>query len=222
MKTTSTKKRLIKKILICDDHTIIIRGLKYILDAHFENYEINEVHSLSELKEYLLKNPVDFAILDLQVSDGNIIEVLPEIKRLYPEIEVLIFSMTSEEVYAKRVLQLGAKGFLSKNADEQEVLRAFNIFFAGGNYLSQSVNNILVRDIIVNKKAPKENPFIGLSNREIEVVQYLLSAKSAKYISLKMELHANTIITYKQRIFSKLNVSNLIDLTNLAKVYNFL
>jgi two-component system, NarL family, invasion response regulator UvrY len=210
-----------KKILICDDHTIIIRGLKFILNTHFQEYKVDEVHSIKETMAYLKKSKPDFAIFDLQLSDGNMIEALPNIFLLYPKLEVLIFSMTSEEIYAKRILRQGAKGFLNKDADEEEVIRALKIFLAGQNYVSQRLNNLLINNIRNDSSSLGGNPFANLSNREIEVVQHLLVGKNIKLISEQMNLHANSIVTYKGRLFSKLGVKNIVDLTNLAKVYHF-
>ncbi len=209
-----------KTILLCDDHSIIRRGLKFILSNIFQDYLVEEVHSITETYNYLQHKIPDFAILDLQLSDGNMIEALPNILSIYPKLDVLIFSMSNEDIYAKRLLQLGAKGFLNKNADEAEVIRALEIFLSGENYISQRLNNSLIDDLRKNKS--NENPFIGLSNREIEVTKHLLFGEGIKEISLRMNLHSNTIVTYKNRLFEKLGIKNLVDLTNLAKVYDFL
>lgn len=208
-----------KTILICDDHSIIRRGLKFILSNHFADYLIEEVHSITETVVYLKSKVPDFAIFDLQLSDGNMIEVLPNIISQYPKIDILIFSMSNEDIYAKRILQIGAKGYLNKNADEAEVLRALEIFLSGENYISQRLNNTLINDLRNNKI--NENPFADLSNREVEVTKHLLIGEGIKEISKQMNLHSNTIVTYKNRVFEKLAVTNLIDLTNLAKVYHF-
>jgi DNA-binding NarL/FixJ family response regulator len=210
-----------KKILICDDHSIIRRGLKFLLANHFSEYEIVEMNSIKETKNYLKKNKPNFAIFDLQLSDGNMIETLPGIIALYPKLEVLIFSMSSEEIYAKRILQMGAKGFLNKNADEEEVIRAIQIFLSGQNYISQTLNDLMVNDLRGNGGKINENPFTVLSNREIEVTRHLLKGMDLKKICEKMDLHSNTIVTYKNRLFDKLAIDNIIDLTNLARVYDF-
>jgi two-component system, NarL family, invasion response regulator UvrY len=209
-----------KKIVLCDDHSIIRRGLKYLLTSHFYDFKIDEFNSIKETLGYLKKNTCNFAIFDLQLSDGNIIETLPNITALYPQLDILIYSMSNESIYGKRVLQIGAKGFLSKDADEEEVLRALQIFLSGQNYISRSLNKLLISDVIANKI--KENPFAGLSNREVEVTHHLLFGKNIKEISIKMNLHANTIVTYKNRVFEKLSISNIVDLTNLAKLYDFI
>jgi two-component system, NarL family, invasion response regulator UvrY len=210
-----------KKILLCDDHSIIRRGLKYLLTSHFNDYAIDEFNTIKDIRAYLKKNTPNFAILDLQVSDGNMIEALPNITALYPQLDILIYSMSNETIYGKRVLQMGAKGFLSKDADEEEVIRALQMFLSGQNYISRSLNNVLISDLRSNKTKPDANPFTGLSNREVEVTHYLLFGKGMKEISNKMNLHANTVVTYKNRVFEKLSITNIIDLTNLAKLYNF-
>jgi two-component system, NarL family, invasion response regulator UvrY len=210
-----------KKIVLCDDHSIIRRGLKYLLTSHFYDYRIDEFNSIAETLTYLKKNTPNFAIFDLQLSDGNMIEALPNITALYPRLDILIYSMSNESIYGKRVLQMGAKGFLSKDADEEEVLRALQMFLSGQNYISRSLNNLLINDLRTNKTKMSENPFTGLSNREVEVTHHLLFGKGVKEISNKMNLHANTIVTYKNRVFEKLAISNIIDLTNLAKLYDF-
>jgi two-component system, NarL family, invasion response regulator UvrY len=210
-----------KKIVLCDDHSIIRRGLKYLLTSHFYDYTVYEFNSIKETLGYLKKNTCNFAIFDLQVSDGNMIEALPNITNLYPKMDILIYSMSNESIYGKRVLQMGAKGFLSKDADEEEVMRALQMFLSGQNYISRSLNNLLISDLKSNKNKMKENPFAGLSNREVEVTHHLLFGKGIKEISSKMNLHANTIVTYKNRVFEKLSITNIIDLTNLAKLYDF-
>jgi two-component system, NarL family, invasion response regulator UvrY len=210
-----------KKILICDDHSIIRRGLKFILANHFKKYEVAEVHSIKDAMAYIKINKPDFAILDLQLSDGNMIETLPTIIKLYPKLDILVFSMSNEEIYAKRILQIGAKGFLHKNADEEEVLRALKLFLSGQNYISQKLNDIIVNDLRGNSGKINENPFANLSIREIEVTRHLLEGENIKDIAQQMDLHANTIVTYKLRLFGKLSIRTLVDLTNLARVYNF-
>jgi two-component system, NarL family, invasion response regulator UvrY len=210
-----------KKILICDDHSIIRRGLKFILANHFKKFVIDEVHSIRETMASLKKEVPDFAIFDLQLSDGNMIETLPSIVALYPSLDILVFSMSNEEIYAKRILQIGARGFLNKNADEEEVLRALKIFLSGQNYISQKLNDLMVNDLRGNNGKVNKNPFVNLSNREIEVTRYLLEGTHVKDISKQMDLHANTVVTYKHRLFEKLSIRTLVDLTNLARVYDF-
>ena len=210
-----------QKILLADDHSITRRGLKYLLTTHFPGNDIEETQSIADTISYLKKNQPEFAIFDLQLSDGNMLEVLPDIIAQYPQLQILIYSMSSEEIYGKRLLQMGSKGFLRKNADEEEVIRALRSFLSGQNYISHNLNNTLISDLRNHKSKSADNPFIGLSNREVEVTHHLLIGKGIKEISGQMHLHANTVVTYKNRIFEKLSIHNIIELTNLAKLYHF-
>lgn len=209
-----------QKILLSDDHSIVRRGLKQILGIHFSSYSVDECLSVAETLNYLQYAKPDFAILDLQLSDGNMLDVLPQIIAKYPQLNVFIYSMCNEDIYGKRVLQVGAKGFLSKTADDGEVLRALQIFLSGQSYISSKLSNTLVASFQKKKKEQLGNPFSSLSNREMEVAQFLLTGQSVKAISNKMNLHANTIVTYKNRIFEKLSVTNIVEFTKVARLYD--
>jgi DNA-binding NarL/FixJ family response regulator len=211
-----------QKVLLSDDHSIIRRGLKYLFATHFTKYALDEVHSITDTCKYLKNNTPKFAIFDLQLSDGNITDIMPAITARYPQLDILIYSMSREDIYAKRLLQLGAKGFLNKDADEEEVIRALRIFLAGENYISQGVNSLLLNDLRNNKNKNLPNPFSCLSNREVEVTHQLLSGKSIKLIGEQMNLHPNTVITYKNRVLEKLSVYNILELNNLARLYQFI
>jgi DNA-binding NarL/FixJ family response regulator len=210
-----------QKILICDDHSIIRRGLKYLLTSQFDNYTIIEFNAIKEAVNYLKNNNPRFAIFDLQLSDGNMLEVIPGIVEMHPKLDILIYSMGNEDIYAKRLLKMGVKGFLNKEAEEEELLRALKLFLSGENYISQNLNNLLLNDLRSDKIKKNENPFAGLSNREVEVTKYILFGKGVRDIALKMNLHVNTVITYKNRLFEKLGIRNIIELSNLAKLYHF-
>jgi two-component system, NarL family, invasion response regulator UvrY len=210
-----------QNVLICDDHSIVRRGLKNIIASNFCNYNVEETCNISGALSHLHTQKPKFAIFDLQLADGNMLEYISNITTLYPQLNILIYSMCNEDIYAKRVLQMGAKGFLTKNADEEEIVRALRFFLVGENYLSNRLNNILINSLRDKKTENLVNPFIQLSNREIEVTRHLLSGKSLKEISNQMRLHANTIVTYKNRVFEKFSINNIIELTNMARIYHF-
>lgn len=210
-----------QKVLICDDHSIVRRGLKNIIASNFSDYNVEETSNISGALSHLHSQKPDFAIFDLQLADGNMLEYISNITTLYPQLNILVYSMCNEDIYAKRVLQMGAKGFLTKNADEEEIVRALQFFLVGENYLSNRLNSILINTLRNKKVENLGNPFTQLSNREIEVTRHLLSGKSLKEISNQMRLHANTIVTYKNRVFEKFNITNIIELTNMARIYHF-
>lgn len=212
-----------QKILLADDHSLIRRGLKNILKSYFPDFEVAETYSVEDTLNYLKKNDTRYAIFDLQLSDGNMTDSVTSIIQLYPDLNILVYTMSKEEIYGTRMLQIGTRGFLSKDAEEEEVIRALTYFLNGNVYVSNQLKNIFVDDLR-NKhtKDSSGNPFSGLSSRELQVARLLVTGKGTKEISVKMNLHANTIVTYKKRIFDKLAVNNLIQLAELARIYNLL
>lgn len=205
-----------KLILLADDHVIIRRGLKVILDNYFEKEVLIEADSTKEILSKLAEFEVTHMILDMQLIGSNVIDILPELVKNYPHIPILIYTMSSEEIFGARLLQMGARGFLSKQTEETEVVRALELFFQGQTYISNAL-----QDILSDKKfATKINPLLSLSERELSVMGHLLKGESVKDIAIHLNLKATTIATYKARIFQKTGVDNIIDLRNITDLYN--
>ncbi|MBS1765104.1 MAG: response regulator transcription factor [Bacteroidetes bacterium] len=203
-------------LLIADDHVIIRRGLKFLLESHFGKINIHETDSNKGILSALIQNNFTHLVLDMQLTDGNVIEIFNEVHRQYPELPILIYSMSPEEIFGKRMMQLGAAGYLNKQSSEDEVIRAMDSFFKEKKYMSQKLSQLISSE---NKKK-KENPFEILSEREMEVLLMLLKGKGVKEIASHLDLKSNTVATFKARIFDKLGVNNIIDLQQTAKLYN--
>ena len=206
-------------ILLADDHVIIRRGLKVLLDTNFVESRIEECDSVKDLMQLIETHPFTHLILDLQLIDGNVMDVIQDIKKKFKKLPILIYSMSSEEIFGTRTLQFGADSFLSKQSNEEEVIKALNLFLNGKQYISQELQDFLANQL--NKKTKTQNPFMDLSDREILVLNYLLSGETVKDISTRLDLKATTVATYKARIFDKLNVTNILELGNMAKLYRY-
>lgn len=206
-------------ILIADDHVIIRRGLVFLLDSNFGQFEIVEAESTTEIFPLLKKHAFTHLILDMQLQDGNVMEIFGELRKEYPNIKILIYTMSPEDIFGRRMIQMGADGFLSKLSPEPEVLTALRMFLDGKKYLSSNLN-----DIIETHKNPKtrlqKSPFEQLSTRETAVLIRLLKEQGVKEISRELDIKSSTAATFKARLFDKLGVSNIIDLQNLAQMYN--
>jgi two-component system, NarL family, invasion response regulator UvrY len=205
-------------VLIVDDHVIIRRGMKFILETSFGIHEFHETESCSGFKEIMANEPITHVILDMQLNDGNVIEILSEIINLYPDVKILVYTMSPEEIFGVRIMNMGVAGFLNKQTNEKEVIKALDTFFKGQKYYSQ-----FLKDQMDEKKNPdgKTDPFRELSEREITVMSYLLKGEGIKEISTRLNIKSSTVATFKARIYNKLGVSNVIDLKNLAEIYKF-
>lgn len=206
-----------KKILIADDHSIVSRGLQYLITFNFSDCQITEVLSLRELMKTLAAEEYTHLILDLNLEDGNSIEVLPEITQKYPHIYILIYSMVSEEVFGKKLMQYNISGFLSKKSAEDEIVRALQIFLQGGVFMSRSLKRSIERNI---KQESNENIFQHLSITELKVLGLILKGYKTKEIAGELGVTQQTIATFKSRIFKKLTTDNIFDIQKLARLYN--
>jgi DNA-binding NarL/FixJ family response regulator len=129
-------------------------------------------------------------------------------------LKILIYSMASEKIYAAKLIKAGVKGFLSKEAKNTELLKAVKMILNDGTYTSeQPLSNNTPGIHTLN------NPFIVLSNKEMDILAYLIQGKTTKEISTLLNLQLSTISTHKFRIYRKLNVSNLAELITLTKEY---
>jgi DNA-binding NarL/FixJ family response regulator len=206
------------RMLIADDHSVIRTGLRYLLEQNVKNLPIAEADSCQGLLRALKDSFFTHLILDLQLGDCNSLEIIPGILRSNPGLRVLVYTMSSEEVFAQRLLNMGVHGFLSKEADEETVSKALDHFLLRGSYLGDSLR----QELLLREKQPpaSANPFDELSDREMTVLLYLLQGLRVKEISARLDLKMSTIATYKVRIFEKLGVNNLADMQRLADLYH--
>lgn len=204
-----------KKILLVDDHEIVRSGVRNVLTQLFAPCEVMEAGHETAARQHLQSQTFDLAIMDVQMPDTDSLKLTAEIKQHYPGTKVLIFSMGAEHVYAKRFLQAGAMGFVSKNAGLDELCKAIGLVLNNRRYISQSLAEELAMDINVRESC---NPFELLSTREFEIASLLMQGKSVSEIATDLSLGVSTVGTYKARLFEKLNVKNVIELIELGRM----
>lgn len=200
------------RILIVDDHSIVRTGLEVLLNEHLQA----EIDAASDGKEAIRKikeAPYDLLILDINMPDTDCGTLVLTIKGLRPQLPVLIFSMNDESLFALHYVKLGANGFLSKNAQDEDIIYAVRQILKGKKYINP--------ELFEAERSMGTNPFKVLSERELTVVHHLLKGKNILEISKIMNLHTSTVGTYRTRIFEKLSITNLVDLTELARIHQF-
>ena len=207
-----------KKVLIIEDHSIVIKGLKIIFEKEFVGYSPDIVSSMAEMMKALKNNDYCLAILDMQLEDGVSLNIIPDVIKLYPSLAILIFTGYPEEVYAQRLFSYGVKGYLNKNSEEREIIYALHTILAGKTYFSENYKNILLGK---NENGYSTgNPFDLLSQRELETALLLLQGKRSSEICSELNIQPSTVTTYKIKIFTKLGVNNVVDLERLANIYH--
>ena len=195
-------------ILLADDHSIIRNGLKLYIQFNLGYTDVSEVSSCSGLMSELVKKKYTHLILDIILTDGSTLEVIPNIRKVYPNLNIMIFSMQPMEVYGEALKQYGINYYLSKTVGEDEIIQM----------LHQFVNNEALPQR--NKSAIKDNPFSALAPRELEILHYVLKGIGTKEIADNLNLKMNTISTIKTRIYEKTNAGNIKELMELATLYS--
>ncbi len=201
------------QILIADDHAIVRRGLKQILDEEPGLAVVSEAQNGQEVLEMSRHQAWDLVILDINLPDRNGLDILNELHYTFPSIPILILSMYPEDQYALRVLKAGASGYLNKQSAPEELIKAIKKIRGGGKYFSEAVLDMLVSSM--DRKQVKPIQEI-LSDREYQVMVLIASGKTLTEIGEKLALSVKTISTYRKRILDKLNMKNNAELTYFA------
>jgi two-component system, NarL family, invasion response regulator UvrY len=204
-------------LLLIDDHQVIRSGIRNILRDLFKPEEIFEAFDEDSAVEQLKARPYKLVITDVKMPGSQPFGLTEYITVNFPGTRVLIFSMNEEFMYAKRFLQAGAMGFVSKNADLSELRKAIGLILQGKKYVSENLGAHLIDRL--NKADAGNNPFEELSRRELEISVGLISGQSLLEIAKTLNITQSTVGTVKTRIFKKLGVKNLAQLIEIGKIH---
>jgi two-component system, NarL family, invasion response regulator UvrY len=193
------------RILAADDHPIFRNGIRHIIEEESGLVLEDEASSGKEVFKLLAKKTYDILVLDIEMPDMNGLEVLKQVKLLYPTLPVLILSFYSEEQYAFRALKLGASGYLTKESAAANLVLAVEKIVSGKKYITDNVAQYLSEHF---DKSADGDPHLQLSDREYQVFFMIAEGRPAVEISSILNLSPKTISTYKKRICEKLNLQN--------------
>ncbi len=207
------------RILIADDHEIVRRGIKQILQEGLPFPEIGEASDTSSLVDMALSREWDIIISDLSMPGGGGMMAIPRIREAKPAQRILIVSIYPEEQYAVRVIRLGAAGYLNKDAATDELLKAVETILSGRRYIQPVVAEKLTTDL---RNQAGLLPHELLSERELEVMAKLVSGNSVTEIAGVLSLSPNTISTYRSRILMKMDMKSNADLIRYAISHNMI
>jgi len=194
-------------ILLADDHSMVRKGIQMLCKLNFGYATADEVSSCQELMKKLADKAYTHLVLDINLSDGNTLEVIPVIRSLYPNLQIAILSMQPESVYGNLLRRHGIYQFISKTAPEDQTFRMLQDFF----------ENALGSQSEPETSGP--TPFSKFTRREVEILHLLLKGKGTSEIANVLGLKHNTVSTVKNRIFEKTNISNLMELKELANLH---
>jgi two-component system invasion response regulator UvrY len=207
------------KVLIADDHPVVLKGLKQILmDLNIAEL-IEEARDGSEALGKILTGRFDFVILDISMPGISGLDILKALKDRDEKVNVLILSVHSPAQFAIRALRLGASGYISKDSAPSELEFAIRKISSGGKYVSSDVVEKLVSN---NKKENEDISHNSLSEREFQVMCLLAKGTSLKEIGKKLFISEKTVTTYRSRLLEKMKMKSNSELALYAYKNNLI
>ncbi len=207
-----------QKVVIADPHPITRIGVASLLNS--KKYTVvGKISRGSELLQCLQEQRPDLLILELDMPEIHGFHALRSIKKEFPKTRIAIFSSHPEEIYAIKSIKSGAAGYISKNDSAQIFQQAIDRIALGGTFLNEKISATSIEGID-NKNNPI-NRYKKLSTREIEVLDLISSGKRNKEIAVILGINEKTVSTYKTRLLKKLKVSNIAELINQSRAFQF-
>lgn len=201
------------QVAIVDDHQIVRIGFRELLTEDSGIHVALEASNGDEILEKLRTVPCDVLLLDISLPGKSGVDVLRAVRQRHPEIKVLILSGFPEESYALAMIKNGANGYLCKDCERTELLRAIRMVSAGRRYVSPRTAELLADEMSGERSGLLHE---ALSDRELQVFLRLASGESVSDIAGQLHLSVKTISTYRSRVTEKLNVSSNAELATYA------
>lgn len=199
------------KIVIADDHQIVIDGIKLILADHKDIEVVGEALNGKELLSILGKKYVDIAIVDISMPIMNGMEATQHISEVYPHVKVIILTMHNEKNYILKIIEAGAKGFILKNKSKEELVKAiYNV----ANNQTHFGDDIL--SVLLNDKTKKQSSPIKLTKKEKEVLRLLTQEFTTDEIAKKLFIEPTTVTTHRKHLSKKIGSKNIVGLIKYA------
>ena len=193
-------------VLVIDDHALIRKGLRQILDDTADIRVTGEAETGMEAIRMVREGKYEVALLDITLPDKYGIDVLRQIKLQCPTLPVLILSMHPDEQYALRSIKAGAAGYMNKQSAPSQLVTAIRQVASGRKYISGELAEQLANDL-TNEK-PQDAPHKILSNREYQTLCLMASGKSLSEMADIMSLSAKTVSVYRSRMLEKMQLKN--------------
>ncbi|NWF72307.1 MAG: response regulator transcription factor [Nitrospirae bacterium] len=201
------------KILIIDDHEVVRRGVKQILEENFLYVEVGEANTGAKGIAAVRKESWDLVIVDISLPDQSGLELLGVLRSTAPQLPLMILSLHSEEQYAVRAFRAGAMAYLTKNTAPEELARAVKQVLSGKKYVPASIGARLAGNLSMSPSGPELHT---LSKRELEVLALLAQGQSIKHIAQSLTLSIKTVSTYRARLLDKLQLTTTAELIRYA------
>ena len=204
-----------RRVLIVDDHPLYREGMAMYINRQADLEVCGETATADDAIELVKTLNPDLVTVDISLKESNGIDLVKSIKAMKPKVPVVVLSMHAESLYAERVLNAGASGYVNKEASPENILRAVRQALEGKVYLSESMTQAMLRKQMGGAE-PVGNAVDALSDRELEVFSLIGWGKTTAQIAESLHLSVKTVETYRANIKVKLDLKNNTELIRHA------
>jgi two-component system response regulator NreC len=197
------------RVVIADDHAVVRRGLRQVLDSEDGVEVVAEAANLTDARRYVRGHHPDVLVLDLNLPEGLSLAAIPEMRNEFPATQVVVLTMQNEPAYAREALSAGALGYVLKEAAESELVEAVRRAAVGDTYLNPRLGARVAAE-------PPAGPPDGLSEREVEVLRMIALGHTNTEIAEQLYLSVRTVETHRAHIQQKLRLASRAELVRYA------
>ena len=214
---TSPSKEKKIRVLLAEDHILVRQGFRRILEDDPGISVVGEARTGLEAIDRCKEVKPDVVVMDLSMPELGGLEATAEILKADPQIKILILSMYSNEAYVRKAFELGAKGYILKNAIEVDLTRAVMALAEGQAYFSPGVSHIVLESMKAGTfQGTSQDPYEKLTLREKEVLQLIAQGKSNKEIATLLNISVNTVAVHRAHVMETLNLHRTAELVLFA------
>lgn len=197
------------RVVIADDHAVVRRGLRQVLDAEDDLDVVAEAANLTDARRYVLGHHPDVLVLDLNLPEGLSLGAIPGLREEFPQTQIVVLTMQNEPAYAREALGAGALAYVLKEAAESELVEAVRRASVGDTYLNPRLGARVAAE-------PPPGPPDGLSEREVEVLRMIALGHTNAEIAEQLYLSVRTVETHRAHIQQKLRLGSRAELVRYA------
>jgi DNA-binding NarL/FixJ family response regulator len=199
-------------ILIADDHKLIRETWTYILNSDERFEVVAECGDAEQAVELAKELTPDIVLMDINMAPFNGFEATEKIRKVSPESKIIGVSMHSQPAYAKKMLQVGARGYVTKNSSKEEMFTAISEVFRGNKYVCDEIKTIISDQLLEdNQDVPSIN---SLTEREMQIIHHIREGHSSKEIATQLDISLKTVEVHRHNILKKLKLKNSASLVN--------
>jgi len=205
------------RVLLAEDHTIVRKGLRSLLDGEVGIEVIGEAQDGREAVEKVQQLLPDVVLMDITMPALSGLEATRQIKKRFPEVQVLILTVHATEEYIFQILRAGASGYVVKQAAPNELISAIQAVYRGESFLSPSISKKVIEEYIRQAEAIAEgDSYDQLTTREREVLQLIAEGHSTREIAELLHISTKTVETHRAHLMDKLDTHSTAELTQYA------